>query len=160
MKTHHTHESRFVLPALIVLLVVVGTHAYFSAHKSRMHFSNLPQRGNSSVANVSYSGKAPQGFLQGFPLEEENIKESYKAVEFNTHEEQYTISYTSAKSAEMLGNMNLDFLKKDGFESEKSIMNGSVVVVSGKKQQQTISIVISHFENRSLVQINFIKKTT
>ena len=108
--------------------------------------------------NQGGTSKLPAGFPTKIPVEIANITESYRALYANRGVTQYTVSFTSLKSRETLWNIYSDFMKSDGYKIDATATSKSAGQVSGDKDNDTLSIVISVRGGLSLVQINLLDR--
>jgi hypothetical protein len=99
--------------------------------------------------DITQSGvsKLPVGFPSDIPVEVSNIRVI-----------QYTVSYTSFKSKDALWTTYSDFMKSAGFEIEASATSKSLGQISGTKDGDSLSIVVSSHSGVTLAQINLLDR--
>jgi hypothetical protein len=102
--------------------------------------------------------KLPAGFPSSIPVEQANISESYRVVYSERGVTQYTVSFTSLKSKEALWDSYNDYLKSSGYSIDSSLTAKSQGQISGNKEGDSISVIISLRNGISFVQLNLLDR--
>ncbi len=99
--------------------------------------------------------KLPQGFPSDIPVETVTTGESFKAVYSDIGMTQYTLSYTSKKTKDQIWTIYDDYMKEAGYVVDKLSSSKSLGQISGTKQNDILSAIISSYNGTSLVQLSF-----
>ena len=151
---------------LVGVVVVIGVAWYFLMPVPAATPVKVKQV-NSGVAEVEVTktdiaqngiSKLPVGFPKDIPVEVPNISESYRAVYASRGVTQYTVSYTSLKTREALWTTYSDFMNSAGYAVDKENSSKSLGQITGTKDNDTLSVVLSTHGGLSLAQLNFLDR--
>lgn len=171
----HGREARVILPALLlVLLIGAGYYWYASRTSTPAPAENATtttpaiEVTGEPAANVEVSradisagsvSKLPEGFPASIPVELPNIKESFKALYGDQKATQYTVSYTSSKTADQLWTIYTTYLASAGYKIDKTSSSTKAPGnLRATKDQDEISIIITKANSSSFVQINLVDR--
>ncbi|MEK7194411.1 MAG: hypothetical protein AAB660_01845 [Patescibacteria group bacterium] len=99
--------------------------------------------------------KLPQGFPSDIPVETVTAGESYKAQYSDIGMTQYTVSYTSKKSKDEIWTIYNDYMNGAGYAVDKVSSSKSLGQISGTKQNDIFSAIVSSYNGISLVQLSY-----
>jgi hypothetical protein len=157
------NENRIIIPALLLVLVLVGGYMYFNSRLSLNTF--VPQSAETGKVEVNNlltthdeTKTAPSAYPANFPIEKANITESYSVEYKDQGVKQDSVSYTSTATKDVLWKTYSDYFTANGFTIDTNATNKTNGVMSAAKEKQIISMVISTHGKVSLVQINIINK--
>jgi len=156
-----SNESKVVIPALLLVLVLVALYFGMNTIKSPSleittstnSTKNIEVSKNMAAASTSV---LPEGLPSDIPLEKNHLTESYKALYKDSGVIAYTVSYTSKRSKADLWKMYSDFLTSSGYKIDKEVTNMNLGQISGSKGRDTLMVVVSSHDQVSIVQLNFI----
>jgi hypothetical protein len=170
---HHESEVRLVLPALLLVIILVGGYLWLKSHHpvtstltpSSTETTDSDNQGTVPVVEITNSAVTsngnsvlPTGFPSSIPVESANIKESYKA-DYTAHGlTQYTVTYISNKSADAVWQIYSEYLNSNGYtvnEANTSEKNGTII---GNKGDDEIDVAITTLDSGSYVQVGYLTK--
>lgn len=158
-----------IVSVLIGIAVVVGVAWYFVSPASSPSPSGVESAKDMGVVtgtvevvktSIAETGgsKLPVGFPKEIPVEASNISESYRAVYASKGVTQYTVSYTSLEKREELWMLYSDFMQSTDYEVDTNVSSKSLGQITGTKNNDTLSAVVSVHGGLSLVQLNFLDR--
>ena len=154
---------KFIVPMVILVLVVLGGWLYMRGSESA---PQVVEQETTTVSNgvqvtktdTSKSGSMlPAGFPKDIPVEEANIKDSYKAYYEKVKATQYTVSYVSKLSKDTLWKAYSDCMDSDT-DSVDSSSCRSVRQIAGVMGDDSMSVVITANAGVTLVQIVYLDR--
>ncbi len=154
---------KFIVPALILVLIVVGGWLYTrrtepapqSTVKEVTTVSNGVQVTKTDIAKTG--SRLPTGFPKEIPVEEANIKDSYRAYYEKVKATQYTVSYISKSSKDSLWKVYSDFMNSKKYAVDPS-SSRSLGQISGVNGDDSMSVVITANSGVTLVQIVYLDR--
>jgi hypothetical protein len=158
------------LVALVVVVLVLGGAWYFMMQSANVSApADNDSNGTSSqpttqeeviVTKVDTAepgvSKLPAGFPSGVPVEQANVSESYRVVYSERGVTQYTVSYTSLKGRDALWDIYNDYLKSAGYSVDSGLTSKNQGQISGNKDGDSLSVIISQRNGVSFVQLNLL----
>lgn len=154
---------KFILP-LLVLLVIIGGGAYLYSHKTVEAPASITETPSSSQStkiietDLTGANKLPAGFPSDIPVEMANVTESYAGQYQSLNATQYSVSYTSKQAAGTLWDSYSAFMSQSGYTINPKATSKSVGQISGTKNGDTLSVVISSHNGTSLVHLSYLDK--
>ncbi|MBX4195881.1 hypothetical protein KW796_02950 [Candidatus Parcubacteria bacterium] len=153
-----------LLVAFIVILVAwyfIAGNGSDRAPDGTTSVTTKGEQGEVTVTNTDIAqngvSRLPVGFPKGIPVEVPNITESYR-VAFNSRGiTQYSVSYTSVKTKDALWDLYSAFMKSSGYDIDKG-SSKSLGQISGTKNNDSLSIVISSNSSVSMVQLSLLDR--
>jgi hypothetical protein len=166
----HNKESRVVLSALFILLIILGVYIWKSSPSSILPSSSISTTTTTSNSqaevpvaenkiNTTYDKVVPPGFPSDIPIESAHITSSIKSVYTNGGATQYMVSYTSASSQDALMKLYTDSLTKAGYVINKDTTNyapTTVVPLNAVKGKNILFVVVLNTGKESSVQLNLL----
>ncbi|MDB5253962.1 MAG: hypothetical protein JWL80_28 [Parcubacteria group bacterium] len=157
------NETRIIVPALLLVLVLVGGYMYFN---SRIYLNKLSPKivetkkveVDNLLATQQETKNIPSAYPDNFPIEKANITESYSVDYKDENIKQDSVSYTSAATKDILWKIYSDYFTANGFVIDTNATNKTNGIIAATKEKQTVSVIISVHGKVSLVQINIINK--
>jgi hypothetical protein len=151
---------------LIAAIITAAGIVYFSRPGAETGEMQTPADSESEVevrvskTDITQNGvsKLPSGFPKDIPVEVANITESYRATYSEKGITQYTVSYTSQESRDSLWDLYNNYLKTAGYTVDTRASSKSQGQITGVKNNDTLSTVISSRGNVTFVQINLLDR--
>lgn len=153
---------RVILPILIMLILLAAGYVWYSSRGGSGELERVEETPAEGVEvehidlNTAEGDKLPQGLPAGIPVEEEGLKESYKADYTQHGVTQYTVSYESAASVGAKWDEYNAYLASTGYELDTTTSNRATGVIRGTAGASELIVVITSRSNGSYVQLNYI----
>lgn len=166
-------QTKTILIALLVLLILAAGYFWFTkqntykptttATETVSKTTTVKPKENVDVKqtdlNVSNTeAKLPSGFPTNIPVEISGIFESYSAVYKDHGVTQYTVGYNSSASKDSKWDEYKTFMTKEGYKFDENSTSKSKGVLSGTKDSNSLLIVVSEKENKTVVQISLLSR--
>jgi hypothetical protein len=100
----------------------------------------------------------PVGFPSDIPVEANNLTESFRAAYQSRGIVQYSVSYTSLKTRDSLWDAYSSYMNGAGYAVDKTGTSKSLGQISGTKNGDSLSVVLSNHGGLTLVQINYVER--
>ncbi|MHB1330484.1 MAG: hypothetical protein ACYCY6_00740 [Minisyncoccota bacterium] len=161
-----------IISVLILVILAAGAFVYMSNYMGKSERSGEEGDGNTeqeissgssetvqvTETNITQGGisKLPSGFPSSIPVETINVKESYRVDYTDKGVTQYTVSYASMRTSGELWAVYYDFMNEEGYLIDEDVTSESLGQVTGFFNNDSLSVVISNQDGRSLVQMNLL----
>ena len=153
---NHMNPNKIIIPILLVLVVILA--GYFVLRGGdKAEFPGKSEVIYTELNNPAVS-KIPVGFPIDIPVEEQNIKESYKVNYLDVGVTQYTVAFNTELSKEEIRKLYSDMFLAVGYtqDSEKAGKNENVL--TGWRSGNKLNVAISDYDGMQYVTINFIER--
>jgi hypothetical protein len=167
-------EARVILPALLLVLIIGGAYYWYVSNKpgatpyvpvttttTTPAVAGQPAQGveiAKSDISAGSQNKLPDGFPAGLPIELSNITNSTKVVYTDHGVTQYTVSYTSKKTAADLWTAFNAYVTANGYKLDTANTSKSLGILRASKDKLELSVAISSAKGLSLVQISLLQR--
>ncbi|MFH1472817.1 MAG: hypothetical protein ABIF06_00160 [bacterium] len=153
---HPMNPNKIIIPVLLALVVILAGYFVFRGGdkpafpgKSEVIYTDL---------NDPTVSKIPIGFPIAVPVEEQNIKESYKINYFDEGVTQYTVAFNTELSKEEIRKLYSDMFLAVGYTQDSEKVGKNENVLTGWRSGNKLNVAISDYDNMQYVTINFIER--
>jgi hypothetical protein len=155
------NKTRVVLTALLILLVAIGGYLWLT--KGTYHPKFTTEVGEKQKVLVERSQPIdgdtvdlPTEFPAGIPVEADNVFESYKSDYQGKHVMQYTVSYTSSKSADELWTIYDKYMKSAKYDTANPATSKDKGTIYGLLDNKGLAVTIaSNGDKTNTVRLNY-----
>jgi hypothetical protein len=153
---HHMNPNRVIVSILLVLIIVIAGYFIFWGGE-KPAFSGKSEVTYTELNDPAVS-KIPVGFPTTVPVEEQNIKESYKVNYLDAGMMQYVVGFNTEMSKEDIWKLYTDTFTAVGYATNDENMNEGKGTLTGYRDGNKLNIAISSYDSGSYVTINFIQR--
>lgn len=155
----HSNKRLIVSLVVVIAILIVG---YMFFWKGDGLYREPGLKGESEVIytdlNSETVSKIPAGFPVAVPVEEQNIKESYKINYFDEGITQYTLAFNTDLSEEEIWKLYSDMFLAVGYTQDSDKTSEDKGVLTGWRSGNKLNVTISQYDNQRYVTINFIER--
>jgi len=155
------HDNKRVIVSLVVVvaILIVGYMLFWAGSDV---YREPGLKGESEVIytdlNSETVSKIPAGFPTAVPVEEQNIKESYKINYFDEGITQYTLAFNTDLGQEEIWKLYSDMFLAVGYTQDSDKTSEDKGVLTGWRSGNKLHITISKYDSQRYVTINFIER--
>jgi len=153
---HHMNPNKIIIPILLALVVILA--GYFVLRGGdKAEFPGESEVIYTVLDNPAIS-KIPVGFPTDVPVEEQNIKESYKVNYFEEGVTQYTVAFNTEMSRGDLWKLYTDMFLAAGYTQDADKTSEGKGVLTGWRSGNKLNVAMSDYDGMQYVTINFIER--
>ncbi|MDO8471231.1 MAG: hypothetical protein Q7S49_01340 [bacterium] len=159
------------ISAFVIVLLILGAGflLFLKYRTSSLNQENSPTSGgtNEEPATVVVKNtpmingviSVPVGFPQGIPLESGSLIESATTQYPGENVQQLSVSYRSSKTIAQKYTEYKDYMNQAGYSLTEGSASATVRAIFGTKENTNLSVAISSFEGKTLIQLSYLLKS-
>ena len=150
------NPNKVIISVLIALVVILLGYFILKGGNT----ANTPANSEIIYTDLTSTeiSKIPVGFPLNIPVEEQNIKESYKTNYFEEGVTQYTVAFNTSLTKEEVWKMYSDTFTASGYATNEENMNEEKGVLTGYRSGNKLNIAITPYAEGRYVTINYIER--
>lgn len=153
------NPNKVITTVVIVIIVILAGYFIFRSDgvKREPGLTGKSEVIYTELDNPAVS-KIPAGFPTAVPVEEQNIKESYKINYLDEGITQYTLAFNTEMSREELWKLYSDMFLAAGYTQDTEKTSEEKGVLTGWRSGNKLNITLSDYDSQQYVTINFIER--
>lgn len=152
-------ETKLIVSLVIIIVVLVAGYFLLKSNLGTKRGGETAGKTETIYTDLANSvTKIPAGFPSNIPVEEENVKESYKINYFDEGVTQYTIGFNSNLSFDEIWKTYSDLFLAIGYTPDMEKTSKDKGIMTGYRDGNKLNVAISDYDGGHYVTINFIQR--